>query len=103
MLTIRLARTGKRNQPSFRVVLAEKGRSAKGKFIEILGNYNPIQKVKSLKAERINYWILKGAQPSETVHNLLVSEKIIGAKKVKAWRPKKKEGAEKKETAPAAA
>ncbi|KKS65731.1 MAG: 30S ribosomal protein S16 [Parcubacteria group bacterium GW2011_GWA1_42_7] len=102
MLTIRLARRGKKNQPSFRVVLAEKGRSAQGKFIEILGNYDPIKKTKSLKAERITHWISKGAQPSPTVHNLLVSEKIIDAKKIKAWRPKKKADAQKKESVPAA-
>lgn len=90
MLVIRLARIGKKNQPAFRVVLAEKGRSAKGKFIEILGNYSPRIKAKGLKAERIKYWISKGAQPSATMHNLLVSEKIIEGPKVKAWRPKKK-------------
>ena len=90
MLVIRLTRIGKKNQPCYRVVLAEKREAVKGKFIEILGNYNPRLKTKVFKTERIKYWISKGAQASPTVHNLLVSEKIIEAAKVKAWRPKKK-------------
>jgi len=90
MLVIRLARIGKKNQPNFRVVLAEKGSPVKGKFIEILGNCNPRLKTKFLKAERIKYWLSKGAQASPTMHNMLVSEKIIEAAKVKAWRPKMK-------------
>lgn len=95
MLTIRLSRIGKKNQPAYRVVLTEKTNPVKGKFIEILGNYNPRLKTKSFDAEKIKYWISKGAQASPTVHNLLVSEKIIEGAKVKAWRPKKKEGAAK--------
>jgi len=89
MLVIRLTRVGKKNQPAYRVVLTEKGNPVKGKFIEILGSYNPRLKAKAFKADRIKYWLSKGAQASPTVHNLLVSEKIIEAKKVKAWRPKK--------------
>ncbi len=90
---IRLTRIGKKNQPAYRVVLTEKTNPVKGKFIEILGNYNPRLKTKALDAEKIKYWISKGAQCSPTVHNLLVSEKIIEGKKVKAWTPKKKEAA----------
>ena len=90
MLVIRLTRVGKKNQPAYRVVLTEKTNPVNGKFIEILGSYNPREKTKALKAERIQYWISKGAQPSDTVHNLLVNEKIITGPKVKAWHPKKK-------------
>lgn len=93
MLVIRLQRVGKKNQPSFRIVLAEKTAPVKGKFIEILGNYNPRLKTKAFEADRILYWLSKGAQASPTVHNLLVSEKIVDKPKVKAWAPKKKEGA----------
>ncbi|MBU1102904.1 30S ribosomal protein S16 [Patescibacteria group bacterium] len=99
MLVIRLTRIGKKNQPVYRVVLADKRRAVKGKFQEILGNYNPRLKTKAFKAERIKYWLSKGAQASPTVHNLLVSEKIIEGPKVKAWRPKKRKG----ETKPAGA
>lgn len=90
MLVIRLTRIGKKNQPAYRVVLTEKTNPVNGKFIEILGSYNPRLKQKALKADRIKYWLSRGAQASPTVHNLLVSEKIIEAKKVKAWQPKKK-------------
>ena len=78
MLTIRLTRKGKKNQPFFRVVVTDKKRSAKGgRAVEILGYVNPLTKKKSLKKERILHWLKNGAQPSATVHNLLVSEKII--------------------------
>lgn len=90
MLVIRLSRVGKRNAASFRVVLAEKSRPVKGKFIEILGFFNPRTKEKSFKGERIKHWLSQGAQASPTVHNLLVEEKIIEGEKKKAWRPKKK-------------
>jgi len=90
MLVIRLTRIGKKNQPAYRLVLAEKTSPVKGKFIEILGSYSPRLKTKSLKTERIQYWLSKGAQPSATVHNLLVNEKIITGVKVQAWKPKKK-------------
>ena len=90
MLVIRLTRVGKKNQHTYRIVLTEKTNPVRGKFIEILGSYNPRSKVKDLKVEKIKYWLSKGAQASATMHNLLVSEKIIEAKKVKAWQPKKK-------------
>ena len=93
MLTIRLTRKGKKNQPFFRVVVIDKRRSAKGgRAVEILGYVDPLTKKKSLKKERILYWISKGAQPSDTVHNLLVSEKIINAKKINVSKKSKKAG-----------
>ncbi|KKT24527.1 MAG: 30S ribosomal protein S16 [Parcubacteria group bacterium GW2011_GWA2_43_9b] len=90
MLVIRLTRIGKKNQPAYRVVLTEKTNPVNGKFIEILGSYNPRLKTKQLDGERIQYWLSKGAQASGTVHNLLVNEKIIAGPKVKTWHPKKK-------------
>ncbi len=96
MIVIRLQRVGKKNQPSYRVVLAEKTAPVKGKFIEILGNYNPVLKTKSFKKDRILHWLSKGAQASPTIHNLLVGEKIIDKPKVKAWTPRRKEGEEAK-------
>lgn len=95
MLKIRLQRVGKKNFPSFRVVLAEHTAPPKGKFQEILGFYNPIRKEKNFKKERIEYWISKGVKISPTVYNLLVDEKIINESKVKAWKPKKKKEGEK--------
>jgi len=102
MLKIRLQRIGKKNSPSFRVVLVEHTMRPRGEFIELLGSYNKIQKQKSFNKERILYWISKGAQPTPTMHNLLVDEKIIDKAKVQAWRPKVKKGEEaKKAQAPA--
>jgi small subunit ribosomal protein S16 len=95
MLTIRLQRTGTKNRPTFRMVLAQSYKSASKKFIEILGHYNPRSKEFGVKnTERLNYWISQHVHLSPTVHNLLVDKKIVDAKKVKAWQPKKKEKAE---------
>ena len=92
MLTIRLTRKGKKNQPFFRVVVIDKRRSSKGgRPSEILGFIDPLTKRKSLKKDRILHWISVGAQPSATVHNLLVSEKIItDAKKISKFKITKK-------------
>src|SRR3989344_6314068 len=91
MLTIRLTRKGKKNQPFFRVVVIDKRRSSKGgRAVEEVGYVDPLTKRKSLKKERILHWIKMGAQPSPTIHNLLVTEKIIDAKKInKSKNPKK--------------
>ena len=83
MLTIRLQRTGRKHEPTFRVVLTESKNGPKsGKFLEILGAYDPRQNNESLKAERIKHWISKGAQTSDTVHNLLINQKVIEGKKI---------------------
>ncbi len=82
MLKIRLQRVGRRNNPAFRVVVTESTRGPKsGRSVEIVGNYNPRANTKSLKKDRIQYWIEKGAQVSDTVHNILVSEQLIKGKK----------------------
>ncbi len=93
MLVIRLSRFGKKNQPFFKIVVNDSRRSAKaGRFIEKVGILNPLKKIRQLDKERIKYWLSVGAKPSDTVHNLLVSEKIIQAKKIaKHNKPKKKE------------
>jgi small subunit ribosomal protein S16 len=91
MLTIRLTRKGKKNQPFFRVVLVDKRRSSTGgRAVEDLGYVDPLKKRKSFDKERILYWISKGAQTSATVHNLLISEKIIDDKKIKIFNIGKK-------------
>ena len=82
MLKIRLQRTGRKNDPAFRVVLTDSKNSTKsGKFLEILGSYNVKKGEVLFKADRINHWMKNGAQVSDTVHNFLVSQKIINAKK----------------------
>ena len=83
MLKIRLQRVGKKHDPSFRVVLTDSKNSTKsGKFLEMLGSYDARKGEPHLEADKIKYWISKGAQPTETLHNLLVDAKILtGAKK----------------------
>jgi len=92
MLIIRLARTGRKNNPNFRIVLQESFRAPKAKALEYLGFYNPYLKQKQLDAERIKYWLSQGAQTSDTIHNLLVSEKIIEGSKRKIPTHQKKKG-----------
>lgn len=83
MLKIRMQRTGRINVPTYRIVVIEHARSTKaGKFVEQVGSYDTRGKKRVLNADRIKYWISVGAQPSPTVHNMLVSEKIITGKKV---------------------
>jgi small subunit ribosomal protein S16 len=83
MLTIRLSRVGKKKQPTYRFVIQEKGRDPWGKHLEILGHYNPRANPPSLilKADRVKYWLSQGAQASDTVHNLLIQEKVIEGEK----------------------
>ena len=92
MLTIRLTRTGKKNSPSYRVVVADKKRAVKRKFIEIIGNYNPTLKPKEIviNKERALFWVGNGAQASDTVNNLMVDLGILAKdKKIKKVYGKK--------------
>ena len=83
MLKIRLQRIGRRNEPHFRAVVTESARGPKsGDFIEILGSYNPKLGNIELNNERLAYWISKGAQPSDTMHNFLVDAKVIDGPKI---------------------
>ncbi len=93
MLVIRLFRVGKKNQPSFKIVVTDKKNPPKaGRFTEEVGFYNPLTKEKVLKGDRIKYWISVGAKPSPTVFNLLISEKVIEGKKIPVHKkPKTKE------------
>jgi small subunit ribosomal protein S16 len=97
MLKIRLQRIGRKNDPSFRAVLTDSKNSTKsGKFLEILGTYNPKAGEKVLNADRIKYWISQGAQCSDTMHNFLVHDKTIEGKKINVL-PKKKPTVKRKE------
>ncbi len=90
MLIIRLQRTGKKNQADFRIVLAEKTAAAGKKCVEILGSYNPVKKNFKVKEERIKYWISQRVEMSPTLHNLLVTNKLLEGSKVQAFKIKKK-------------
>ena len=78
MLAIRLARFGKKKMPCYRIVVTDKRRPRNGRFVEIVGTYDPLKKPADIKldAERIKYWIGCGAQPSDTVRSFLRNQKI---------------------------
>lgn len=86
---IRFQRTGRTNDPAFRIVILERERAAKaGNIVELLGTYNPHSKELTLDGEKVKAWIAKGAQPTDSIHNLLVNKGIIAGKKVNVL-PKK--------------
>jgi small subunit ribosomal protein S16 len=85
MVVIRLSRVGKKSHPTFRIIASDKQKDTVGSYLELLGSYDPHATPTGieLKADRIKYWLSVGAQPSDTVHNLLVEKGVIeGAKKV---------------------
>lgn len=104
MLVIRLQRIGKKHQAVFRIVLQDSHWKPQGKTLELFGFYNPHSKEKQIQAERVKFWIAKGAQPSPTLHNMFIDAGIVTGEKVKVWKAKKgKEGAVKPEAKPASA
>jgi small subunit ribosomal protein S16 len=73
MVAIRLRRAGSKKRPFFRIVVTDSRAARDSSFVEILGHYNPRTKpaLVDIKQERVDYWISKGAQPSDTVRTLL--------------------------------
>jgi small subunit ribosomal protein S16 len=78
---IRLRRTGTTRKPAYRVVVADSRAARDGKFIEVLGHYNPLTNPPTIKieVEKAQAWIAKGAQPSNTVKNLLARARAAAA------------------------
>ena len=88
---IRLQRVGRKNDPSFRIVITDSKNGPKaGKFLEIVGAYDARKGTPTINADRIKYWMSVGAQTSDTVNNLLVKYKVIEGKKVAPFIPKAK-------------
>ncbi len=83
MLTIKLAKIGKKNKKVFRIVISEKARDPYGKALEILGSYNPYTKDLVVKADRVKYWISKGSGMTASVNNIFIGKNIIEGKKEK--------------------
>lgn len=83
MLKIKLSRVGKRKQPIYRLLIVEKQKDPWGTYIENVGEYNPRTQPPTIKLneERIKYWMSVGAQPTDTVHNMLVTAGMIKEKK----------------------
>ena len=86
MLIIRLQRVGKTKSPTYRFIVSEKARDTKGTYLELLGNCNPTEKDNKItvNAERVKYWISKGAQMSNTFNNLFLKNGIISGTKKKS-------------------
>ena len=104
MLKIRLQRVGRKHNPSFRIVLTDSKNGPKsGKFLEILGHYDPKKDIRKVDGERVKELMTTGAQLSDTVHNILINEKVIEGKKINVLPkkspivPEKTEEDEKKE------
>ena len=78
---MRLQRTGRKNDASFRVVVTDSRRGPKsGKHVDLLGSYNPKMNHVQIDGEKAKEWIAKGVQVSDTMHNILVGQKIIEGK-----------------------
>ena len=108
MITIRLQRRGRKNDPSFRVIVVDSKKKPKtGNYLEMVGSYDPRTDRVELKGDRIKQWMSNGATVSGTVHNLLVSNKVIEGKKInvlpKKTAPKKEPVAAAPAATPAAA
>lgn len=106
MLMLRLQRIGKAKKATYRLIVSEKARDTQGMYLENIGTYNPHAKENQFqpKTDRIKYWIEKGAQASDTVHNLLINAGISKEKKKKSvyLSTKRKKKIEEKKKAGAA-
>ncbi len=89
MLKMRLQRIGRKNDPSYRVVVTDSRNGPRtGNHVDLLGSYNPKMGKFQIDGEKAKHWISKGVQVSDTIHNFLVTQKIIEGKK-KNVLPKK--------------
>ena len=84
MVRLRLTRGGRHKRPFYRIVAADSRKPRDGRYIEVLGTYDPLKTpaVVEIKQERVLEWLKKGAQPSVTVHHLLKKAGVL--KQVKA-------------------
>jgi small subunit ribosomal protein S16 len=85
LLAIRLTRMGAKKHPFYRIIVTEKDNKRDGRFIEILGYYNPCREPNELKLDqdRVNYWVARGARPSLTVSQLIKRAPKTAAQDVK--------------------
>jgi small subunit ribosomal protein S16 len=83
MLMMRLQRVGRKNDPSYRIVVTDKRTGVKSdRHVDRLGSYNPKTKNFIIDADKARQWISNGVQPSDTMHNLLITQKVIEGKKI---------------------
>lgn len=90
MIAIKLRPIGKKGQISYRIAVMEKKSKLKGKYIEDLGWYNSHTNKFALANDRAKHWISVGAQPTETIHNILVDAKVVEGKKIPLQKKSKK-------------
>ena len=105
MLKIRLRRTGARKKPSYRIVVAESTAPRDGKYVEIIGTYDPLTDPATIKldGDRAKHWLSVGAQPTERVVKLMAREGIMEAPTYAAPAPKESDGGATADAAPVAA
>lgn len=79
MLRIRLNRVGKKKQPFYRIVVMDQRKARNSNYVEVVGHYDPRRQPAfiNLKAERIQYWLGQGAQPTDTVRSFLRRQKLV--------------------------
>ncbi|HME80849.1 MAG TPA: 30S ribosomal protein S16 [Candidatus Eremiobacteraceae bacterium] len=89
---IRLRRTGAKKQPSYRVVVADSASPRDGRFIEIIGHFNPRREPAELvlDEDKVKHWLGNGAQPSDTVARLLAAKGLYDKAKVPMRKPREK-------------
>ena len=90
MLVIRFSRVGRHNHAQYRIVVQEKTKAPTGKHVDIVGSYDPHSKQTVLKEEKIKNYLANGAQPSDSVYNLLVRNDIVKGEKRSVKLPEKK-------------
>lgn len=80
MLKLRLRRMGAKKRPSYRIVVAESSAPRDGKFIEVIGHYDPLTDPATIKLneDRAKHWLSVGAQPTETVRDILRRAELVG-------------------------
>ncbi len=83
MLKIKLSRVGKKKQPIYRILVMEHTKDPWGNYLENVGTYNPLTNpaTVTLKEDRVKHWMSQGAQPTDSVHNILVEAGLIKDKK----------------------
>lgn len=100
MLKIKLTRIGKRHEPHYRIIVIPERTKREGRAVEQLGYYNPRTKEITVKKDRIKHWLSVGAQPTNTVHDLLAKQKLLEPRKrIKGPDKKKKKEASTEEKA----
>lgn len=100
MLAIKFSRFGKKKQPYFRVIVLEKAKDPWGDYLENLGTINPraADREVKLKTERVKYWLEKGAQPTDSVRNLLIDLGLMTGAKARTIRMSRERTAKKEAT-----